>query len=316
MNELFRNKPCLIIPQINKNQVLAAETIAPTSSGLIILTLLLIHRGQVRANLLEHEPKFIQQLPSIKWNAKQIAKNPVVKEFNARMIVAETIFYDMPKMRGMSQEKVTEYAENITNDLILSHPDPKAKILNSRALNDDNIMGHRKALMTRNTGVWQAQALFNPENIIKNTNLARLGIEEIGNLISELHNSLGIALDPVFTQAYNEAINIGDKSPYINAIKATIQEYLVSTSDEFDKIVFEDAVNLDFKDNKTPLESLFPSLIRTKTNDLSGNTEPFAQELLESPLFSYAQNIYTREVNEIKKISSKRKIKTSKKSNK
>lgn len=303
-NQKNTNNPCIIIPLLSKNQIIAAESIEPTSPGLTILCVLLTHRAQLTTILSKIDPKTIQQLPSIKWNAKQIARSPIISQLNCSIIIADTFNFEIKKLRGLSKEEGMEHALQIKFDLQNSSPDPKAKILNLRAINDSNIKTHRLALKARNIGTWQAQGIFGAQNIVKHVSLSQLNGETLGVLITNLHNSLGIELDPIFQAALNKAQEEKSTKPYTEALKASLNEHFISYNpDELKEIVFEDAINIDFPNNITPIEELFPSISRTKSNDNSLEMEQIPNELLNSPLFAHAVEVNTKLSSELKRIT-------------
>lgn len=298
----IRNKPHIIIPLVNRNQMMAADSITPASASLIILCILLAHRAQIRATLASNDPKFIQQLASVKWNAKQLAKSPIISELNSCLVIANTLHFELPNIRNLAHDEATEHVKCVTLDLIESSPDPKAKILNSRAINDDNIKFHRLALKARNIGAWQANPIFNYNEIIRNTQISKVTGEDLGQYITELHNTLNISIDPDFEDNYNDAVKENDPTPYTTALKKVVDERFVSHNpEELKEIIFDDAINLNNSNNLVPIEELFPSIQRTKPKDFSALTEPLPEDLLKSPLFSYASSIVEKEIGEIKK---------------
>lgn len=307
MNAYYNNnKPILIIPNVNKQLIQAAEDIESTSVGIIILIILLAIRAQITSYLSQSQfdKQFIQQLASVKWNARLLAKLPIVRQLKACLSIAETSYFELSHLKNLGSEEQMEYIIDLAYELASSPPDPKAKTLNPRAINEYNIKSHRLALMSRYTGIWQAQPLFNPDSLIRNISIATLTPEELGKLILELHTTLEIKVEPSFSRAILKAKEENNPNPLTQALKTVVDEQF---SEEIDgpKIIFEDAITLDTPNNLLPLETLFPFIVRTKANDSFLNESPIPSELLKSPLLSYAANMNEKIKAEFKKTTPK-----------
>lgn len=281
---MTNNKPLIVIPEITKPKILAAEAINSTSGGLIILTLLLAQRAQISSSLPQYQKQDIQQLESIKWNAKQIAKTSIIRNFVVQLVLADTINYEMNKIKSLSKEEIDEYINYLAKDLVQSSPNRDAKILHPRAINQSNIKSHRLALIARYIGIWQARPIFEPYQIIKNHPAQALNAEQLSDIIFELHNTFDINLD----SRLNELIS--SKLSKEEALITFIKEYFKDNMQD-EKIIFSDIVNFKSVNNITPIEKLMPFIERPIPDTLISGEDFFSTELLANPLFNYGNNV-------------------------
>lgn len=298
------NKPFLIVPEVTKQLVVAANSISPISAGLITTIVLLVHRAQISAKLLNFKKQAVQQLPSIKWNAKQLAKAPIIRALIANLVTANTLNYELKFIRPLTVDEAQKHAQTRSEDLVDNSPSPGAKVLSPRAINEKNLKSHRHALMARNVGTWQARPIYDPTSVVKNVSPAILSANELGKLIVILHETFGIELDETF-----ESILVKSEDPdrYKEAIRAVIDQHLNTNAYAEDKentIVFDDAIDFNSPDNKTPIESVFSFIQRPKPF-LEVFEQSLSPELINSPLFNYALNINKELTQDVKKTSTK-----------
>ena len=279
-------KTIVVVPEITKPKMLAAENINTNSAGLILLTFLLAHRAQISATLNQLQKQDIQRLESIKWNAKQIAKNPIIKSFAVRLVVAETINYEFNNISNFTKEQLEEVVETIVQDLENSSPNRDAKILNPRAINTSNLKNHRLAKLAQLNGIWQARPIFEPNTIIKNHPAAALGPDEFTNTIIDLHESFGINLDPKLQSLIVES---GNKT---ESLKTVINDlFAESLQSGGTNLTFNDTIDFKSPNNLTPLEGFMPFISRPLPDTLLHNQGSLPNELLSNPLFSYGASI-------------------------
>lgn len=298
------SNPLLIIPNITKQKISAANSVQPISAGLIVTIFLLAHRAQISASLPKMEKQSIQQLASAKWNARQFAKAPIVRSTIASIVVAETLMFEQNVWSNMTTDEAQNYAMNIYNDLLTSQITPGCRILPNNVINSNNIKSHRQALMAKYVGIWQATPIYEPNSIIKNITICNLNGNELGKQIISLHQNLQLEIDETFNSIIMDSKN---QDSFAEALSACITEYLLSEDEE---LLFEDAITISSKDNLFPLERLISNVSRPLPIDNSYN-EPINEELLSSPLFSYvaAQNESIKPNKKKAKPSPKRKPK-------
>lgn len=296
--QISNTNPIVIVPDITKQKIKAAQEMNSMSIGLIITTVLIVHRAQLAAVLQKMEKQEIQQLPSIKWNAKQIAKADQVRLFMARLVVAETLNHELNTFKDLNINEAREKADSIAQELAATPPNPGIKILAPRAINANNLCSHRLALIARQVGTWQARPIYDPTSIVKNISITSLSGNDLGKLIVQMHQNLELDIDDTFDEAFK---NSSSQEPHADALRAVIDEFLQSSDDE-NKLVFNDAINLGSENNKVPIENLFPFLERTKPYE---NIEEVSltPEQLTSPLFNHALNLNEKLVKEVRKTS-------------
>jgi len=286
-------KALVVIPEINKPKMTAAESINGTSAGLILSALLLTHRAQISASLGQLQKQAIQQLESVKWNARQIARNPIVRSFIVKLVIAETINYDLSNFKNLPPEEVKQTIDIIVKDLDEASPSRDCKILTPRAINQSNIKSHRLACIAQLIGTWQARPIFEPLHIIKNHPASALGVEQFSEIIFDLHVSFGIPLDPRLEELVAQCNNKTD------ALRQFLKEsFEQSLNIGLEPLIFNDTVDFKSPRNLTPIEDLMPFITRPLPDSSFIEQDSLPNELLSSPLLNYGNIRNTALVNE------------------
>lgn len=282
----------IIIPEVTKQKTQAALSLGDMSIGITTLIFILTHRAQIAYSLQKMKKQDIQQLPSVKWNAKMIAKSYTIRTTIAKFIIAETLHHQLEKYTNLSEDEVNELLSQAVEELATATPKPGAKLLAPRAINENNILSHRLALMAKYIGIFQAKPLYDPSSIIKNTSIVLLNSVELSKCIIRLHESLQIPLN----ESLQKALDSGNDSQYRDALREIINDTLF----EQGPVCFDDGIDLTTEDNKFPLEEILPLVDRPKPEKLTPVTQiPIA--FLTNPLFAYA-------VGENEKIAKENKI--------
>jgi len=286
MNIFFGNssdkQPMIIIPEITKQKAQAALSIGSLSIGITTLIFILTHRAQMAFSLPKMKKQDIQQLPSVKWNAKMIAKNYMIRLTIAKFIIAETLHYQLEKFTNLNEEEANELLIQTVEELATTIPKPGAKLLAPRAINEKNILSHRSALMAKYIGIFQAKPLYDPGSIIKNTSIVLLNPVELFKCIISLHESLQIPLN----ENLQAALDSGNDSNYSKALMTIINDTLFEQIEQ-EPICFDDGIDLNTEDNKFPLEEILPLVNRPKPEKLTPVTQ-IPKAFLTNPLFAYA----------------------------
>lgn len=228
----------LIIPLINKNEILAANSITPSSEGITLLAFLLTHRAQISATMSNNkfDIKTIQQLESCKWSAARIAKNNKIKTFIASIVVAKTLQYEAEK--PTNTEELTDLSNKKVEELVNSSA-KGAKILNDNRINNENLISHRHGMMLQLIGKWQSVSIFQPGKIIYGIPITNIDIETQKNLLLDIHKQIEIEI-PKENQNFYE----NDHKKY----QEWINENLFPTNQ-----TWNDGINI-CNDNLFPLE--------------------------------------------------------------
>lgn len=291
----------IIIPDVTKSQIQAANTIWPVSKGMTALIVITATRAQISASLPHINKSNIQQLESVKWNAKQIAKSPLIRTFVASLVIAQTYHFEFEKIKDLSSEEMEEHAKNLVQELVDTPPSPGNKVLPPRAIKDHNLNSHRLGLMAQKIGNWQAKPLFDPTSIIRNTPITTLTPEILLKHIILLHEQLEIELDEVFLNENNSEDQ--DVEDGLTVIMKEAIYYKSESSD--DQIYFSDPIRLNSVNNKFPLENITPYINRpVPIDDLP--TEKLPESLMANKLIKYASMVNETQSKEI--IDNKRKF--------
>ncbi len=283
----------VVIPEINKPKMTAAESIDSTSAGLIMITLLLTQRAQISASLGQLQKQSIQQLESMKWNARQIARNPLIRSLMVKLVIAETINYDLINFKNLPPEEVKKTIDAIVQELDETSPSRDCKILTPRAINQSNIKSHRLACIAQIVGTWQARPIFEPSLIIKNHPAAALGVEQFSTIVFDLHDAFEIPLDPRLAELVATCDNRTD------ALRQFIKESFEKGSNiGVGPLIFNDTVDFKSPKNLTPIEDLMPFITRPLPDSSFIEQDSLSSELLSSPLLNYGNIRNTALVNE------------------
>nr|YP_009144873.1 hypothetical protein [Euglenaria anabaena]AKJ83320.1 hypothetical protein [Euglenaria anabaena] len=300
MNTNIKNeRQMIIIPELNKQKVLAAEKIGSMSAGLTTLTFVLVHRAQISASLITLKKQDIQQLPSVKWNARLISKCPIIRRTIIKIVIAETINYELDEFVGLNPDQISNRLNETIDDLSQTVPTSGMRILPTRAINKTNLKSHRLAYIAKLVGIFQAKPLFEPGILIKNTSIILLSFEELAKLIIKMHENMQIPFD----ERIANALMTGNETTLTEAIKEIINEEIFNNQvdDINNNIRFEDAIDLNTSDNKTMLEQMFP-ISRSKPTEINEKS-PLPENYLTNPLFAYAVSINEKQISETKKVS-------------
>jgi hypothetical protein len=283
----------VIIPDVNKSLILAANSIIPISKGLSALVILISIRAQVSASLLYLDKSDIQKLESVKWNAKQIAKSPLIRSVAASLAIAQTYNLEFEKIRNMSPEEMNEHATNLVQELIDTPASPGNKILAPHAIKEHNLTSHRLGLMAQKIGNWQAKPLFDPSSIVRNLSISTLTPEALYQLIILLHEQLEI-------QPYDGLINSKVDNHRIISLTNIMKESIYYNSVHLDEIIeFYDPIRINSEDNKTPLERILTFTERPFPIETI-SIEKLPDSLLTNPLVKYASKINEDQAKEVK----------------
>jgi hypothetical protein len=300
MKQNMENIQILILPEITKQKVIAADNIFPISTGLIIISILLAHRAQISSTLTKLTKQEIQQLPSMKWNAKQIAKSPIVRKTIAQLVVAETLTHEIYKFTKTNIEEANKIIVQTVENLAQSTPKAGSKILPPRAINENNLTSHRMALMAKYIGIWQAKPLYDPNSILKNISPTFLNPDELGKLVVLMHENLQIPIEKKYSDVYNSSKEKSHLEPLKSIVNEHLFEFNEEENDEDEKIIFDDAINFGTTNNITLIENIFPFISRPMPIESKFN-EKIPEGLLNSPLFSYVANMNVKTAKEEKK---------------
>ena len=164
-----------ILPKTNKATIQLMNKICSISDSVCIILFLLAHRAQINLSRMnEFTYEQIMQLPSSRWNAKQLANHPLVKHFYALESIVKTLLYEAASIHDFNEQQTSSYLKELANELV-NNPKPRnAKILNANALKLQNISSHRYALMAQLTGHYQAIPIFDPKLLLSEGSLSTL----------------------------------------------------------------------------------------------------------------------------------------------
>lgn len=265
----------IYFPFFNKEIILIADTIGPVFETLILLALLLVHRAQASASLASFLTKDnILKLPSVKWNAKQIANNKNLKTLYAQVAISETISFEYNNIKDMDKDQAAAYLKELA-DKLASEPKPKnARIIPLAALNEGNINLHRHGKIAQYIGILQSKPIYEANTILKGVAIANIQPSQLITITLETLEKMEISPipeDSVWVQILQNSPE-GDSNSSVEALKALSKSELSN-----EVIVFDDAIGIGTQDNLLPLEIIM-NVSRPITDITSAPTLSEAQQ--------------------------------------
>jgi hypothetical protein len=201
LNDLIRrNFLCLkseiaysLIPDTSLQEIKFVNERVPESIiGLLILSFSLVWRAQL--TIIAQSTKTIieiQQLPSMKYIASAImTKDKVVASILAGFAIAKSAILDVETYSGLDPEERKNFIETLIQEL-LADQTVTPKILNEKQISGEKEkLKHRKGLMSKSRGKWQAMPVFTPNSILTGSfSLALLSFSNFYNIFESQFES-------------------------------------------------------------------------------------------------------------------------------
>jgi len=181
-----------IIPGVAKRDFSSWKESNAERTALIETTVFLIAwRAQISATLSgQITTSEIQQLPTMRFIARQLSTNYQCKRLAATIAINRTLGFEAQELLSLATTKRPAYLQELVNTLALTKPPRGVKVLTNSQITETTLVTHRLGIMAQLYGLWQSKPLYDPTTVIKAFPASTVDPETLLELIQTLWKEL------------------------------------------------------------------------------------------------------------------------------